>query len=148
MIGRVAKEILAASTTGYPEPFRTRILPREVRRLGDAFGLKAIGVSLVTVFPGKESSMRHHHSHEDELVYVLEGELVLRTDAGDERLTAGMVVAFAAGDGNGHQLVNESDANAVFLVASNRHADDTVAYPDVDLAARKVDGAYVFMPKR
>ena len=66
----------------YPEPFRSRVLPREKRALGDALGLTKIGINLTTLGPGKESSMRHHHTHEDEFVYVLEGEVVLRTDAG------------------------------------------------------------------
>src|SRR5262245_15939684 len=85
------------STSGYPEPFRSRVLPREKRALGDAFGLKTIGVNLTTLPPGKESSMRHWHTHEDELIYVLEGEVVLRTDTGEETLRPGMVAGFAAG---------------------------------------------------
>lgn len=149
MTAKHVTEIPAASTSGYPEPYRSRVLPREVRRLGDAFGLTRIGVSHVTILPGKESSMRHHHTEEDELVYILDGELVLRTDAGEQAVTAGMVVGFAAGDGNGHQLVNRSAVPAVYLVISNRHPDDTAAYsdPDVDLAVKKVDGKYVFTRK-
>ena len=53
------------STSGYPEPFRSRVVPREKRALGDALGLTKIGVNLTTLFPGKESSMRHFHTHED-----------------------------------------------------------------------------------
>ena len=147
MIGRAVKDIPAKSTTGYPEPFRSRVLPREVRRLGDAFGLTAIGVNLVTVFPGKESSMRHHHTHEDELIYVLEGALVLRSDHGEETLGPGMVAGFRAGDGNGHQLVNRGHENAVFIVVSNRHPEDGATYPDDDLAVKKVDGKYTFTRK-
>lgn len=66
--------------SGYPEPFRSRVLPREKRALGDALGLTRIGVNLTTLPPGKESAMRHYHTHEDELVFVLEGEVVLITD--------------------------------------------------------------------
>jgi uncharacterized cupin superfamily protein len=145
MIGRAVKDIPAKSTTGYPEPFRSRVLP--LRRLGDAFGLTAIGVNLVTVFPGKESSMRHHHTHEDELIYVLEGALVLRSDHGEETLGPGMVAGFRAGDGNGHQLVNRGHENAVFIVVSNRHPEDGATYPDDDLAVKKVGGKYTFTRK-
>ena len=113
MIGKVANELPARSASGMPEVFRARVLPREVRALGDAFGLTAIGVNLVTLLPGKESSIRHHHTQEDELVYVLEGEAVLRTNGGEEVLRAGMVAGFPAGDGNGHHLVNRGDAPAV-----------------------------------
>src|SRR6186997_1323049 len=89
--------------SGYPEPFRSRVLPREKRALGDALGLTKVGVNLTTLFPGAESSMRHSHSHEDELVFILEGEVVLRTDEGEQTLTAGMCAGFPAGTKNGHQ---------------------------------------------
>jgi uncharacterized cupin superfamily protein len=148
MVAKETKEIAALSVSGYPEPYRSRVLPREVRRLGDVFGLTAIGVSHVTIFPGKESSMRHHHTHEDELIYMLEGELVLHTDAGEETLRPGMVVGFRAGEGNGHHMINRSGANAAFLVMSNRHPEDGAAYPDIDLAVKKgADGKYAFTRK-
>src|SRR5438270_1915948 len=92
------------STSGYPEPFRSRVLPREKRAIGRALGLSKIGVNLTTLPPGKESSMRHWHTHEDELVFVVEGELVLVTDEGEQTLGAGMCCGFAAGSQNGHQL--------------------------------------------
>ncbi|HUS31772.1 MAG TPA: cupin domain-containing protein, partial [Kofleriaceae bacterium] len=76
-------EIPSKSASGYPEPFRSRVLPREKRALGDALGLTKVGVNLTTLPPGKESSMRHWHTHEDELIYVLEGEVVLVTDDGE-----------------------------------------------------------------
>ena len=148
MIGKRALEVEAVSASGYPQRFRERVLPRNVRKLGDAFGLTGVGVSHVTIHPGKESSVRHSHTQEDELVYVLEGELVLRTNHGEEPLSAGMVVGFRAGDGNAHQLVNRSAADAVFLVVSNRHPDDTADYPDEDLAVKKDgSGRHVFSRK-
>jgi uncharacterized cupin superfamily protein len=144
MVAKVAREIFALSATVYPEPHRSTVLPREIRRLGDAFGLTQIGVSLITVLPGKQSSLLHHHSHEDELVYVLEGELVLHTGAGEEVLRPGMVVGYRAGAGEAHHMINRSGASATYLVVSNRHPDDGVEYPDEDLAVRKgPDGKYV-----
>src|SRR5262245_57130980 len=106
--------------SSYPEPFRSRVLPREKRALGDALGLTRIGVNLTTLFPGVESSMRHHHTHEDELIYVLEGEVVLRTDAGEQVLGPGTCAGFPAGSGDGHQLVNRGDRPAIYLEISNR----------------------------
>src|SRR5688572_31568129 len=103
------------SRSGYPEPYKSRVLPREKRALGDALGLTRIGVNLTTLPPGKESSMRHWHTHEDELVFVLEGEVVLRTDGGEQTLTAGMCCGFKAGSRDGHQLINRSDRPARYL---------------------------------
>ena len=141
-------EIAPRSTSGYPEPFRSRVLPREKRALGDALGLTKIGVNLTTLFPGKESSMRHFHTREDELVFVLEGEVVLRTDEGEQTLTPGTYAAFPAGSRDGHQLVNRSDRPARYLEISNRDAEDAGEYPDVDLAfARTKDGTTVFTRK-
>src|SRR5512143_2620602 len=81
--------VSARSSSGYPEPFRSRVLPREKRALGDALGLTKIGVNLTTLPPNKESSMRHYHTREDEMVFVLEGEVVLRTDGGEQVRRAG-----------------------------------------------------------
>jgi len=77
--------------------------------------------------------MRHWHTHEDEFVFVLEGELVLRTTEGEQTLKAGMCAGFAAGVPDGHQLVNRTDRPAHYLEISNRNAADSVHYPDVDL---------------
>ena len=141
-------DVEARTSSGYPEPFRTRVLPREKRALGDALGLTKIGINLTTLPPGKESSMRHHHTHEDEFVFVLEGELVLCSDAGEQILTAGMCAGFAAGVRDGHQLVNRSDRPARYLEVSNRDREDIAEYPDVDLAlSRDANGGYVFTRK-
>jgi uncharacterized cupin superfamily protein len=121
------------SSSGYPEPYRSRVLPREKRALGGAFGLTKIGVNLTTLMPGKESSMRHWHTHEDELVYMLEGEVLLVTDSGEQLLSPGMCAGFAAGVRDGHQLVNRSDRPAVYLEISNRDVADSASYPDADL---------------
>ena len=136
------------SSSGYPEPYRSRVLPREKRALGDALGLTRIGVNLTTLSPGKESSMLHHHAREDELVFVLEGEVVLRTEEGEQTLTAGTCAGFPAGVRNGHQLINRSDRPARYLEISNRDPQDTAEYPDVDLAYRRgPDGAPLFTRK-
>jgi uncharacterized cupin superfamily protein len=136
------------SGSGYPEPYRSRVLPREKRALGDALGLTQVGVNLTTLPPGKESSMRHHHTREDELVFILEGEVVLCTDEGEQVLTAGMCCGFPAGVKNGHQLINRSDRPARYLEISNRDVEDCAEYPDVDLAYSKTpDGRAVFTHK-
>jgi uncharacterized cupin superfamily protein len=122
-------------STSYPEPYRSPVLPREKRRLGAALGLTKIGVNRTTLPPGKVSSMRHWHTHEDEFVFVLEGELVLRTDGAEQLLRAGQCAGFPAGSGDGHQLVNRSTRPAVYLEISNCDPADTAYYsdPQVDM---------------
>ena len=128
------RTLIPESSCSYPEPYRSRVMPREKRRLGDAFGLTKIGINLTTLAAGKESSMRHWHTHEDEFIYMVAGEVVLRTDAGEQTLRPGMCAGFPAGDANGHQLVNRSDAPAVYLEMSNRvEPADTTYYADADV---------------
>ena len=129
----------------YPEPFAAAVAGRQKRALGDALGLGNFGVNLVRLGPGTASAQRHWHTAEDEFVYVLEGELVLITDGGEQTLRAGMAAGFAAGVADGHQLLNRSDADAVYLEVGDRRAGDEVDYPDIDLAIRLIDGnpAYV-----
>ena len=65
---------------------------------------------------------------------VLEGEVVMVTDAGEEVLCAGDSAGFAAGEPNGHHLQNRSDAEAVILEVGSRRPDgDAATYPDIDL---------------
>lgn len=125
--------IEATRHTTYPEPFRARMGDREKRRLGDRFGLGQFGVNLVTLGAGGQSALRHWHSHEDELVYVLSGELVLITDAGEQVVGAGMVVGFPAGSRDAHHFVNRSGAPAQYLEVGSRREEDMAYYPDDDM---------------
>jgi uncharacterized cupin superfamily protein len=127
------RTVEAKCRSGYPAAYAARVLPRAVRALGDALGLTHIGVNLATLLPGKESSMRHWHTHEDEFVYVLEGEVVLRTDSGEQPLTAGMCAGVPAGSTDGHQLINRGTQPALYLVVSNRAAADSGYYSDADV---------------
>jgi len=141
-------DVTPRTDSGYPEPFRSRVLPREKRALGNALGLTKFGVNLTTLPPGKESAMRHWHTKEDELVYVLEGEVVLCTDEGEQILTAGMCAGFPAGKKNGHHLINRGSRPARYLEIGNRDTDDTAEYPDVDLAyAKNAEGKGIFSRK-
>lgn len=122
------------SGSSYPAPFDAQCRGRSWHRLGAAAGLTQIGVNLVRLAPGSWSSQRHWHTHEDEFVYVLSGELVLVTDDGEETLVAGDSAGFPAGVRNGHCLQNRSQQDAVFLVAGNRSNEDQGEYSDIDMA--------------
>ena len=117
----------------YPAPFDAPCQARHWLKLGDAAGLTQFGVNLLTLEPGTWSSQRHWHSHEDEFVYVLEGEVTLVTDAGPQRLRAGDCAGFKAGSRDGHHLRNESGAPAKLLVVGSRNDADHGEYPDIDM---------------
>lgn len=120
--------------TGYPEPLRDMVKGRERKALGDAGGLTQFGVNYTRLKPGAASAHRHWHETEDELVYVLEGELVLVEDDGETILRAGDAAAFKAGVDNGHHLVNRSGRDALLLEIGTRSTHERCHYTDVDLA--------------
>lgn len=118
----------------YPAAFQAAVAGRSRKRLGHAAGLTQFGVNQVTLAPGAASALRHWHSHEDEFVYVLSGELMLQTDAGEQCLSSGMAAGFRAGVADGHRLVNRSDQPALYLEVGTRNpAEDSACYPDDDL---------------
>lgn len=122
--------------TSYPAPFDTATQGRTKRRLTEAFGLSRFGVNITELAPGGGTALRHWHSHEDEFVYVLEGELVLITDDGEQTLGPGMCAGFPAGRPDGHCLQNRGDAPAVIIEVGSRDMADECHYPDVDLHCR------------
>ena len=133
--------------SNYPEPFKARVAGRSKKRVGNAAGLKNFGVNWVTLAPGGSSALRHWHEKQDEFVYIIEGELTLVTDAGEQRLQPGMMAGFPAGESNGHHLVNRSDKPAVYLEIGDRTANDSVHYPDDDLSAKDTPAGWTFTHK-
>jgi uncharacterized cupin superfamily protein len=119
--------------TAYPPPYDEPCKDRKRWKLGDAAGLTQFGVNLLRLAPGVWSSQRHWHVKEDEFVYVLEGEVVLVTEAGEEVLRAGDCAGFKAGVEDGHHIQNRSDRTAVLLEVGTRSDEDGAAYPDIDL---------------
>jgi len=132
-IDQDAARLLKGSS--YPPPYGDPVAARRRRRLGEAAGLKGFGVNLLTLPPGAWSSQRHWHSHEDEFVFVVSGELTLITDAGEEVLQPGDCAGFKAGDPDGHHLVNRSAADAVLLEVGTNSENDRCVYSDADMVA-------------
>ena len=129
--------------TLYPPPYDEPCRKRSRVPLGKAAGLVQFGVNLCRLPPGTWSSQRHWHTHEDELIYVLEGEVVLVTDAGEEVLRPGDCAGFKAGVPNGHHLQNRSDVEAVLLEIGTRDPEnDGCDYPDIDMIARPQEEFY------
>ena len=124
----------------YPDPWGAITEGREKAALGDVAGLTQFGVNLTRLKPGAASALRHWHEAEDEFVYVLEGELVLVTGAGEQRLTPGMCAGYPAGSRDAHHMINRSDRPARDLEIGNRIDGDNAFYPDDDLMWVTLDG--------
>jgi uncharacterized cupin superfamily protein len=121
----------------YPKPHTVVTDGREKAALGNVAGITQFGVNLTRLKPGAASALRHWHENEDEFVYVLEGEMVLIEDGGERLLKPGDCAGFKAGVANGHQLVNKSQRDAVYLEIGTRAATERAHYPDVDLVMER-----------
>jgi uncharacterized cupin superfamily protein len=101
----------------------------------------------VRLAPGSCSALRHWHTRQDELVYVLEGEVTLITNSGEQVLKPGIAAGFPAGDADGHHLVNRSKGDVVYLEIGDRTLGDDAHYPDDDLIAKANGKSWVFTHK-
>jgi uncharacterized cupin superfamily protein len=135
-----AVDVPAVSRTIYPEPFATQVAGRLKRRLGDQFGLANFGVNLTELAPGAVSALLHHHSRQDEFVYILSGSPILVLDNNEYPLRAGDCCGFKAGNGVAHQLVNRSGQPVQYLEIGDRSTGDYAEYPRDDLKFTQVEG--------
>ena len=133
--------------SNYPQQFKSAVAGRVKKRLGEAAGLQNFGVNLVRLAPGSCSALRHWHTRQDEFIYVLEGEVNLVANSGEQVLKSGMAGGFPAGDADGHYLVNRSNADVVYLEIGDRTSGDSVNYPDDDLIAKASEKGWIFTHK-
>ncbi len=126
-------KIEARGGSGYPGKLADPVAGRTGQRLGDAGGLTQFGANLIHLEPGSASSLRHYHMEQDEFVMVTEGVCTLIDDHGEHTMQPGDCATFPAGDANGHQLVNKTDAPALFLVVGTRTETETAYYSDLDM---------------
>jgi uncharacterized cupin superfamily protein len=135
-------QIEQINRTGYPPPYDEPVADRLYRRVGEATGLKDIGVSHCVLEPGAWSSQRHWHEGIDEFVVMLEGEAVLIEEGGETILRPGDCAVFPKDVPNGHHLVNRSDRNCAFLAIDGRHGEGDCHYPDADLRWSQANQRY------
>jgi uncharacterized cupin superfamily protein len=127
--------VVAETGSNYPYPFNLPCNAQSCQRLARHGGLSLFGVNLTVIEPGSWSSQRHWHSHEDEFIWVVEGELTLVTDSGEELLRAGDCAAFRAWRGGWHHLINKSARLARVLEIGNSDTQDRCVYSDIDMTA-------------
>ena len=121
------------NTASYPKEFAGVIAGREKQKLGDAVGLTQFGVNIARIKANSASALRHWHTNEDEFIYVLEGELVLKENDGEIVLKPGDAAGWRANGGIGHCLINRTDRDAAYIEVGTRTANDTVVYSDIDM---------------
>jgi uncharacterized cupin superfamily protein len=102
----------------------------ETLRLSDAGGLTQFGAYVETLQPGSRSSERHWHEREDELLFVLAGEVTIVENDGEHVLGPGDAACWPAGSANAHSAINRSAAPCSYLVVGTRVTHDVCHYPD------------------
>lgn len=134
--------------TCYPRPFAALVEGRTKRKLGDYFGLSNFGVNLTELAPGSVSALLHHHSKQDEFIFILKGELTLILDDSEYVMKVGDCYGFKAGSGVASQLVNRSSMSATYIEIGDRSEGDEVEYPNDDLKAVQLpEGKWRFTHK-
>jgi uncharacterized cupin superfamily protein len=132
----------------YPEPFASLMKGRDKRKLGDHFGLSNFGINQTTLAPDAISALAHHHSKQDEFIYILEGTATLLHGEDEYQMRPGDCMGFKAGAGVASQLVNCSSEPVVYLEVGDRTEGDEVEYPNADLKAeQQADGSWQFTHK-
>ncbi|HEY3961077.1 MAG TPA: cupin domain-containing protein [Gaiellaceae bacterium] len=114
-----------------PEPDTPEAHRFSGRSLTKAVGATRTGMSVYEVSPRSKHWPYHFELIEEEWLFVIEGEIVLRTPEGERVMRAGDVVCFPAGAAGAHAVRNDSDAVARFAMPSAgcKYGDGCV-YPD------------------
>lgn len=113
-------------------PSHTAQEPDRTLWISEAGGLTQFGAFIEVLQPGSRSSIKHWHSAEDEMVYVLEGEITLIEGDEETVLRPGNAATFQAGVPVGHCLENRSSQATRCLIVGTRALVDTITYPDRD----------------
>lgn len=101
---------------------------RANRSLGDATGLTGLGVHIIDVQPGHETTEYHVHAFEDEAVYVLSGTATATIGEDEHAIGPGDFIGYRAG-GLAHTIVNTGTEVLRMIVVGQRLAHDVGDYP-------------------
>ena len=100
--------------------------------ISDTAGLTQFGAFIEELAPGSASSHQHWHATEDEMVFILSGEVTLIENDTETRLTPGDAACWQAGQDHAHCLQNRGDSAARYFVVGTRAPQDRVTYPALD----------------
>lgn len=101
------------------------------RWLSSGAGAKKLGCSIYRVPPGKTAFPFHKHFSNEEAIYVISGNGVLRLDGEEFRVRPGDYIALLP-EGPSHQLVNDGSEDLDYLCISTMIHPDITLFPDSD----------------
>ena len=122
----------AAAIASMVGEVKTHFLNPEAQRsnksLGDAVGLKNIGVHLISVAPGQKSTEFHAHHYEEECIYVLSGRATAVIGVTRQPIGPGDFIGCPI-NGVAHEMINDGTEPFVCLVMGQRLTQDISDYP-------------------
>lgn len=133
-----ARDIAAMTPTRRRHQFNANAV-RLTRALSDAAGMQRIGVHLVRLEPGRESTQFHYHDADEEFLYVLEGRGIAELGEEEVEVGPGDFMGFTA-PSKPHALRNPFDSDLVYLMGGERNASDVVHYPRIRRSMLKSAG--------
>lgn len=112
---------------------------RLTRSLSTLVGMQRLGLHLVTLEPGRDSTTHHYHDADEEFILILTGTGIAKIGADVFDIGPGDFMGFPA-PSPAHSLHNNSDTDLVYLMGGECAAVDVVHYPDIARSMVKSHG--------
>lgn len=138
-----ANQIDALAEKSHQHQFNPQAI-RLTRSLGDIVGLNQIGLHLVRIEPGFESTQFHFHHQDEEFLYVLSGRGIAEIGENEFEIAPGDFMGFTAG-GLPHTLRNPYDTELTYLMGGTRNAIDVCDYPRIGRRMYRIDGIKTYV---
>lgn len=112
---------------------------RHTKSLGDAVGMSHLGIHLVRVAPGRETTQFHFHHQEEEFIYIISGRGI--AEIGDQQVEVGPgdFMGFTA-PSLPHGMRNPFEEDLVYLMGGDRSNFDICDYPRLRKRLFRVNG--------
>jgi uncharacterized cupin superfamily protein len=133
-----AAELAAMPERSHRHQFNDNAV-RLTRTIGEAVGLQRIGLHLVRLPPGRDSTQHHYHDADEEFLYVLSGRGIASIGEQSFAVGPGDFMGFPA-PSPAHSLHNPFDEDLLYLMGGERHAVDAVHYPRIRRSMLKAHG--------
>lgn len=89
-----------------------------------------LGATVYELGPGNFVVYHFHHAAE-EMLFVLDGEMTMKTDEGERVVRRGEVVIFPVGPAGAHGFRNEGGETCRYVMASTHPSPEVVEYPEL-----------------
>ncbi len=113
---------------------------RHTRSLSDLLGLTQIGVHLVRLETGFESTQFHFHHNDEEFLYILSGKGIAVIGDEEYEIAVGDFMAFGQ-KSFPHMMRNPFTDDLVYLMGGSRNDFDVCDYPKINRRMFRINGS-------